>query len=133
VTENACTPAVGDPKCDYKSDSAAWPTKAGVQYYGRGPFQLSWNYNYGAFSEVLTGDKTTLLNDPDQVQTSGYTAFLSALYYYMSPSAPKPSMHEVATKLYVPNTFDSGRGLGPFFGASTMIINGGLECTTADG
>ena len=75
----------------------------------------------------------SLLINPDLVQQNGYTAFLSAMYFYMSPSAPKPSMHEVATRLYVPNAFDTAQGLGPFFGATTMIINGGLECTTADG
>ena len=48
ITENACTPPVGDPKCDYKDDTSLWwPPVDGVQYYGRGPLQISWNYNYG--------------------------------------------------------------------------------------
>ena len=41
ITEKACTPAVGDPKCDYASDdetATIWPPQEGVQYYGRGPF-----------------------------------------------------------------------------------------------
>ena len=38
--------------CEYKSGNwsakpNAWPPAVGHQYYGRGPFQLSWNYNYG--------------------------------------------------------------------------------------
>jgi len=41
-------------------------------------------------------------------------------------------MHEVATKLYVPNAIDTLNGLGAFFGTTTMVINGGLECTTDD-
>ena len=73
-----------------------------------------------------------MLEDPDLVASDGYTAFLSALWFYMTPQAPKPSIHELATKLYVPNTSDVSRGLGAIFGASTMIINGGLECTTED-
>ena len=36
---------------DYKSsewgNDKKWPSKDDVQYYGRGPLQLSWNYNYG--------------------------------------------------------------------------------------
>ena len=51
----------------------------------------------------------------------------------MTPQAPKPSIHELATKLYVPNASDITKGLGATFGASTMVINGGLECTTDDG
>jgi len=59
ITEINCTPPEhNDPpedKCDYKSDETSasttlWPPVDGVQYYGRGPFQLSWNYNYGPFS-----------------------------------------------------------------------------------
>jgi len=41
-------------------------------------------------------------------------------------------MHEVGAKLYVPNAFDLTQGLGSVFGATIMIINGGLECTTDD-
>lgn len=136
VTEIACTPSYGDESCDYKSDNwsaDAWPPQDGVQYYGRGPFQLSWNYNYGQFSQVLTGDPMTLLENPDLVAQDGYTALVSALWFYMTPQAPKPSIHEIATRLYVPNAHDEANGLGPHFGASTMVINGGLECTTSTG
>ena len=100
---------MGAAACDYASDnwsSIAWPPQPNVQYYGRGPFQLSWNYNYGPFSQVMTGDSMTLLANPDLVQTNGYTAFASALWFYMTPTDPKPSMHEVATKLFVPNWTD---------------------------
>lgn len=75
----------------------------------------------------------TLLDNPDYVQMNGYTAFSSALWFYMTPGSPKPSMHEVATRLFVPNADDTRRGLGPYFGSSIMIINGALECTTDDG
>ena len=59
--------------------------------------------------------------------------FLSALWFYMLPQSPKPSMHEIATSLYVPNASDVKAGLGPFFGSATMVINGGLECNTKSG
>ena len=54
----------------------------------------------------------------------------------MTPAQPKPSMHEVATGLYVPNARDTTAGLSSKFGTTTMIINGGLECgkgTETDG
>jgi len=74
-----------------------------------------------------------LLDNPDLIATSGYTAFASALWFFMEPSAPKPSIHEIATRMYVPNASDVAAGLGSNFGSATMVINGGLECTTEDG
>lgn len=70
ITENACTPAVGDEKCDYKSTGSSadwWPSSDGVQYYGRGPLQISWNYNYGQFSDAAYDDINVLLENPDLV------------------------------------------------------------------
>ena len=139
ITELMCTPEdLSNTDCDYKSgadewSSSVWPSSDGVQYYGRGPFQISWNYNYGQLSTAIYDDATLLLEDPDLMATDGYSAFVSALWFYMTPQAPKPSIHELATKLYVPSASDVTKGLGPSFGASTMVINGGLECTTDDG
>lgn len=82
---------------------------------------------------MATGDANVLLENPDKVANNGYTAFLSALWFYMSPQVPKPSMHEIATRLYVPNASDLAAGLGDIFGSATMVINGGLECTTKSG
>ena len=103
ITEKACTPPVGAPECDYKDDGPSaeiWPPVDGVQYFGRGPFQISWNYNYGPFSRMAYDDDKVLLANPDLVGSNGYTAFLSALWFYMTPQSPKPSMHEIATRLY---------------------------------
>jgi len=33
--------------CDYSADSAFYPPVSDQQYFGRGAFQISWNYNYG--------------------------------------------------------------------------------------
>lgn len=58
----------------YRSENQYWmdayPMGAGKKYYGRGPLQLSWNYNYGEFSEMMNGDryyysKNDLLVMPD--------------------------------------------------------------------
>ena len=49
ITEIGCE-GTGSDACDYKSDNwsaDAWPPSANAQYYGRGPLQVSWNYNYG--------------------------------------------------------------------------------------
>lgn len=77
-----------------------------MQYYGRGPLQISWNYNYGQFSNAEYGDVSTLLDNPDLVATDGNVAISSALWFYMTPQSPKPSMHELAQKNFVPNAFD---------------------------
>ena len=52
----------------------------------------------------------------------------SALWFYMTPSIPEPSMHEVATRLYTPNSADQSTGNTATFGATINIINGGIEC-----
>ena len=44
-----------------------------------------------------------LLNDPDLMANDGYVAFVSALWYYMTPDNPKPSMHDVMTGFFIPN------------------------------
>jgi len=57
ITEIACTPPTGQAVCDYSDPTNIWwPPTEGVQYYGRGPFQLSWNYNYGQFSVAFYND-----------------------------------------------------------------------------
>ena len=53
-------------KNDYCAEWTAWvaeayPCTPGKQYYGRGARQLSWNYNYGAFSRAVLGDARLLL------------------------------------------------------------------------
>ena len=73
--------------------------------------------------------KTVLLDDPDLfVHDNGYLALASAMWFYMSPQSPKPSMHEIVTGLYEPNERDTSVGITNDFGATTLIINGGLEC-----
>jgi len=129
-----------DPTCDYKSSNwsaTAWPNNSAKQYFGRGPVQLSWNYNYGAFSNILVeseyNSKMYLLNDPDAVVQDGYVAFASAMWFYMTPQSPKPSMHDVATCYFEPSSGDVNAGIKKYnnlngFGITTNIINGGLEC-----
>ena len=68
-------------------------------YFGRGPLQLSWNYNYGQFQHFLRLKKINvdLLNEPHLVieKMDPPLAMLSALWFYMTPQPPKPSMHDI--------------------------------------
>ena len=69
-----------------------------------------------------------MLIDPDLVATEGEHAFGSAIWFYMTPANPKPSMHEVVTGFFTPNSVDTSVGITATFGATTNIINGGIEC-----
>lgn len=111
--------------------SAAYPCSPGKQYYGRGAKQLSWNYNYGAFSVAMFGDTETLLDNPDLV-ASTWLNFASAFWFFVTPQPPKPSIQAVVEGAWRPNKADTAAGRVPGFGATTMIINGGLECGSGD-
>ncbi len=109
--------------CD--PNNVQYPCAPGKTYHGRGPIQLSWNYNYGAFGEAIGVD---LLNQPELVTQNGAIAFQTALWFWMTPQAPKPSAHDVMTGGYVPTAMDIQLGRLPGFGLTINIINGGLEC-----
>ncbi|AZQ61401.1 T9SS type A sorting domain-containing protein [Flammeovirga pectinis] len=108
--------------------STVYPPVAGKSYHGRGPIQLSWNYNYGAASEFLYGDKTILLNEPEKVIEDGALAFQTAIWFWMTPQFPKPSAHDVMVGDWLPTTYDTQNNRLPGFGVTVNIINGGLEC-----
>ena len=119
-------------KSAYCADWSAWVTAAypcvpGQLYYGRGAKQLSWNYNYGAFSQAMFGDAKVLLEQPDLV-ASTWLNFASSMWFYVTPQPPKPSMLQVVEGDWAPNSVDQAAKLEPGFGATTMIINGALEC-----
>ncbi|WGK69289.1 chitinase [Candidatus Haliotispira prima] len=79
----------------------------GKSYHGRGPVQLSWNYNYGMMSENMFGDPSILLENPDLVAREGLLGFASAIWFWMQPQRPKPSAHDVMVgnvKLTTPYT-----------------------------
>ncbi|CAD6231466.1 unnamed protein product [Miscanthus lutarioriparius] len=65
--------------CDWKSEKQ-WPCYPAQGYYGRGPLQLSWNYNYGPAGRSLGFDG---LRDPDRVAQDPVLSFKSALWYWM--------------------------------------------------
>ena len=119
-------------KGDYCADWSTWvveayPCVSGQKYFGRGAKQLSWNYNYGAFSNAMFGDAMILLNNPGLVATT-WLNFAASMWFYVTPQPPKPSMLQVLDGSWVPNSHDLASNLVPGFGVTTMIINGALEC-----
>lgn len=82
-------------------------------YYGRGPIQLSWNFNYKAAGDALGID---LLNNPWLVQNDAAVAWKTALWYWNTQSGPGTMTGHAAMV--------NGAG----FGQTIRSINGSLEC-----
>ncbi|GAV79313.1 Glyco_hydro_19 domain-containing protein/Chitin_bind_1 domain-containing protein [Cephalotus follicularis] len=68
-------------KSTYCASSAQWPCAPGQQYYGRGPLQISWNYNYGPAGQSIGFDG---LNSPDTVATDVVISFRTSLWFWMN-------------------------------------------------
>ncbi|XP_022762969.1 endochitinase 1-like [Durio zibethinus] len=109
--------------CDWTN--LEYPCASGQQYYGRGPIQLSWNYNYGPFGASVGQD---LLQNPGRLLSNITLSYESAFWFWMTPQPPKPSCHEVITGEWTPSARDVAAGRLPGYGVITNIINGGIEC-----
>ncbi|KAK4278160.1 hypothetical protein QN277_016046 [Acacia crassicarpa] len=109
----------------YCQPSTQYPCAPGKKYYGRGPIQLTWNYNYGQCGKAIGVD---LLKNPDLVATNAVISFKTALWFWMTPQRPKPSCHDVITGKWKPSAADNAANRRPGYGTITNIINGGLEC-----
>ena len=96
--------------CDPANNT--YPCVQGKTYHGRGPIQLSWNYNYGACGAAIRKD---LLNKPELVSTDSSISWLTALWFWMTPQGQENL-----------RCHDAIRNFG--FGKTISIINGGLEC-----
>ncbi len=110
---------------DYCAASAQYPCTAGKKYFGRGPIQISYNYNYGQAGAALGLD---LLDQPELVATDPTVSFRTALWFWMTAQTPKPSCHDVITDRFTPSAQDVADGRLPGFGLTVNIINGGVEC-----
>ncbi|KAJ6796158.1 chitinase 10-like [Iris pallida] len=113
--------------CD--STDTEWPCYPNKTYHGRGPIQLSWNFNYGPAGQALGFDG---LQNPEIVANDSAIAFKTALWFWMTPRQPKPSCHEVMVGQYQPSQADLQANRTAGFGLVTNIINGGLECGRPD-
>ncbi|ESQ51549.1 hypothetical protein EUTSA_v10017716mg [Eutrema salsugineum] len=69
--------------CD--KNNREYPCALGKNYYGRGPFQLTWNYNYGACGRILGVD---LLSQPEFVTSNPNVSFGTALWFWMNSVRP---------------------------------------------
>ncbi|MFD6076009.1 glycoside hydrolase family 19 protein [Streptomyces hydrogenans] len=82
-------------------------------YYGRGPIQLSWNFNYKAAGDALGID---LLNNPWRVEREPDVAMMTGLWYWNTQNGPGT--------MTAHNAMVNGAG----FGQTIWAINGSLEC-----
>jgi hypothetical protein len=115
----------------YCGGNAAYGCAAGADYHGRGPLQLSWNYNYkmAATGQYYQNGSTwvtvmtpsvgyDIWSNPDIVATNGIVTWKTALWYWMNHGKDwdpaQPTVHE--------DFINIG------FGETTRDINGGLEC-----
>jgi predicted chitinase len=98
----------------YCDASQPYGCPAGVAaYYGRGPLQLSWNFNYKAAGEALGID---LLDNPYLVEQDPATSWKTALWYWNTQSGPGTmTPHDAMVD-------QAG------FGETIRSINGSLEC-----
>ncbi|KAF0713375.1 Aste57867_4376 [Aphanomyces stellatus] len=100
-------------KGDYCQPSNDYPCAPGQQYFGRGPIQLSWNYNYKDFGKAAQRDLVTspglVASDPDLVWWSAF--------WFWNVDKWNGNIHDVV-------------GQPGGFAYTTYIINGGLECGT---
>lgn len=82
-------------------------------YYGRGPIQLSWNFNYKAAGDALGID---LLNNPHLVEQNASVAWRTGLWYWNTQNGPGTMTPH--------NAIVNGAG----FGETIRSINGAIEC-----
>jgi len=125
-----------DTNTPYCIDNVHYPCVAGKKYSGRGPKQLSYNSNYGQFSEEFCGNKDLLLNHPERVATNPTLAWASSIWFWFTGGACveaageicKPGCHDVllGSKTKCPADVQAGRQYG--LGWATNVVNGGLEC-----
>ncbi|MDB5799871.1 MAG: chitinase [Rhodocyclales bacterium] len=102
--------------CD-ASQSYGCPAGTG-NYYGRGPIQLSWNYNYKAAGDYLGRN---LLSQPALVAQDGVLTWRTAVWYWMTQNGPNTM------------TAHSSMVNSLGFGNTIRSINGSLECGKPSG
>ncbi|KAJ7550567.1 hypothetical protein O6H91_07G106600 [Diphasiastrum complanatum] len=106
-----------------------WPCASGKSYHGRGPMQISWNYNYGQAGKAIGFDG---INQPELVSQDPTISFKTAIWFWMTAQSPKPSSHAVMVGQWQPTSNDRAANRQPGFGLTTNIINGGIECGHAN-
>ncbi|XP_059431537.1 endochitinase EP3-like [Corylus avellana] len=64
-----------------KTYTQSYPCNPNKSYYGRGPIQLSWNFNYGPARNEIGFDG---LNSPETVAKDPVISFKTSLWYWMN-------------------------------------------------
>ncbi|CAN1135172.1 Endochitinase At2g43610, partial [Linum perenne] len=65
----------------YCDPSPPYPCAQGKSYYGRGPLQLSWNYNY---KDAGNANNFNGVQDPDIVARDPVIAWKTALWFWIN-------------------------------------------------
>jgi predicted chitinase len=107
-----------DTTTNYCDASQPYGCPAGpLAYFGRGPLQLSWNYNYHAAGDALG---LNLLADPALVARDQVVAWKTALWFWNTQTGEATATpHDAMT-------------LGWGFGETIRAINGQIECNGAN-
>ncbi|CAI0471896.1 unnamed protein product, partial [Linum tenue] len=66
-------------------DPSQYPCAPGKKYYGRGPLQLTWNYNYAVCGRA---NNFNGVGDPDVVARDPVLAWKTALWFWMTNVRP---------------------------------------------
>jgi chitinase len=110
--------------CSYCDGSRSYGCPAGsCNYYGRGPMQVSWNFNYKMAGDWLGID---LLNNPGLIASDSQIAWKTAVWYWMTQFGPGGAYGNCHDAMM--NSNGSG-GMGATIGH----INGSVECPSLGG
>ena len=109
-------------ECATISESTSMPgyIEANLLFFGRGPLQKSWNYNYNSLDELL--DQVDICSNPDLLATNEEYAWYSAFSFWTSNTG---SVGKTCSQVVKED--------GGSFGTTIKIINGGLECPPVGG
>jgi predicted carbohydrate-binding protein with CBM5 and CBM33 domain len=107
------------------------------EFIGRGAIQLTWNINYGKFSDFMFGDKNILLKNPEMVEGTGPLGWAASLWFWMTPQDFGGSCPPKQFDSFLPVSVESchqamSQTAGGGMGQTIRIINGGYEaCPTS--
>jgi hypothetical protein len=104
-----------------RANDPLYPCVPGQEYFGRGPLQLSWNYNYGQAGDYL--GIPTLLSNPGQVATDRLTSWRGSMFFWMAWKDKDKNALLVGPHY---------RFLHDGFGGSIRAMNGALECAAGN-
>ncbi|KAG6485766.1 hypothetical protein ZIOFF_054331 [Zingiber officinale] len=105
VTDHLCFIEATNRQSQCDTNRTDWPCVSGRDNYGRGPLQLTWNYNYGPAGLANGFDG---LRAPETVANDVVISFRTALWFWMN---------------YCHNLITSGQG----FGATIRAVNGACD------